>query len=156
MGRLNTALLVLANLQVEAARGDGPHGLALDIVAVGTAGLRQASNGRDSVAAVHARCGVTVEAIQAGRRPQTFTACRVALALTKVTACWCLTPVAAAASSPSEVENGSRVVEPRVARCLHRAVRARRRRTSRDSRRRARGDGSRASHPWAADPAPAR
>ena len=44
---------------VEAARRDGP----LDIVAVGTAGLRQASNRDEFVEAVHARCGVTVEVI---------------------------------------------------------------------------------------------
>ncbi|NUS41668.1 MAG: Ppx/GppA family phosphatase, partial [Terrabacter sp.] len=41
------------------ARRDGP----LDIVAVGTAGLRQASNRGELVAAVQSRCGVTVEVI---------------------------------------------------------------------------------------------
>ena len=44
---------------VDEARRGGP----LDIVAVGTAGLRQASNRDDFVAAVHARCGVVVEVI---------------------------------------------------------------------------------------------
>ncbi len=44
---------------VDEARRDGP----LDIVAVGTAGLRQASNRDELVAAVHSRCGVTVEII---------------------------------------------------------------------------------------------
>ena len=44
---------------VDDARRDGP----LDIVAVGTAGLRQASNRDELVAAVHSRCGVTVEVI---------------------------------------------------------------------------------------------
>ena len=44
---------------VDEARRDGP----LDIVAVGTAGLRQASNRDVFVEAVHARCGVTVEVI---------------------------------------------------------------------------------------------
>jgi exopolyphosphatase/guanosine-5'-triphosphate,3'-diphosphate pyrophosphatase len=44
---------------VDEARRDGP----LDIVAVGTAGLRQASNRDELVAAVHSRCGVVVEVI---------------------------------------------------------------------------------------------
>ena len=44
---------------VDDARRDGP----LDIVAVGTAGLRQAPNRDDFVEAVHARCGVIVEVI---------------------------------------------------------------------------------------------
>jgi exopolyphosphatase / guanosine-5'-triphosphate,3'-diphosphate pyrophosphatase len=44
---------------VDEARRGGP----LDIVAVGTAGLRQASNRDDFVGAVHARCGVVVEVI---------------------------------------------------------------------------------------------
>ncbi len=44
---------------VDEARRGGP----LDIVAVGTAGLRQASNRDDFVAAVHTRCGVVVEVI---------------------------------------------------------------------------------------------
>ncbi|HYJ27223.1 MAG TPA: Ppx/GppA family phosphatase [Nocardioides sp.] len=44
---------------VDDARRGGP----LDIVAVGTAGLRQASNRDDFLAAVHSRCGVTVEII---------------------------------------------------------------------------------------------
>ena len=44
---------------VDEARRGGP----LDIVAVGTAGLRQASNRDELVAAVHTRCGVTVEVI---------------------------------------------------------------------------------------------
>lgn len=44
---------------VDEARRGGP----LDIVAVGTAGLRQASNRDDFVAAVHTRCGVAVEVI---------------------------------------------------------------------------------------------
>lgn len=44
---------------VDEARRDGP----LDIVAVGTAGLRQASNRDQLVAAVHSRCGVVVEVI---------------------------------------------------------------------------------------------
>ena len=44
---------------VDEARREGP----LDIVAVGTAGLRQASNRDELVAAVHTRCGVTVEII---------------------------------------------------------------------------------------------
>ena len=44
---------------VDDARRDGP----LDIVAVGTAGLRQAPNRDAFVEAVHARCGVTVEVI---------------------------------------------------------------------------------------------
>ena len=44
---------------VDDARREGP----LDIVAVGTAGLRQAPNRDAFVAAVQARCGVTVEII---------------------------------------------------------------------------------------------
>jgi exopolyphosphatase/guanosine-5'-triphosphate,3'-diphosphate pyrophosphatase len=44
---------------VDDARRGGP----LDIVAVGTAGLRQAPNRDDFVAAVHRRCGVAVEVI---------------------------------------------------------------------------------------------
>ena len=44
---------------VDDARRGGP----LDIVAVGTAGLRQASNRDEFLAAVHRRCGVTVEVI---------------------------------------------------------------------------------------------
>ena len=44
---------------VDGARREGP----LDIVAVGTAGLRQAPNRDAFVAAVQARCGVTVEVI---------------------------------------------------------------------------------------------
>ncbi|WP_107765656.1 Ppx/GppA phosphatase family protein [Nocardioides terrigena] len=44
---------------VDEARRGGP----LDIVAVGTAGLRQASNRDDFVEAVHTRCGVVVEVI---------------------------------------------------------------------------------------------
>ena len=48
----------IAELVAEARR-DGP----LDIVAVGTAGLRQASNRDELVAAVHDRCGVVVEVI---------------------------------------------------------------------------------------------
>jgi exopolyphosphatase/guanosine-5'-triphosphate,3'-diphosphate pyrophosphatase len=44
---------------VDDARRGGP----LDIVAVGTAGLRQASNRDEFLAAVHGRCGVTVEVI---------------------------------------------------------------------------------------------
>ena len=44
---------------VDEARRGGP----LDIVAVGTAGLRQAPNRDAFVEAVHARCGVTVEVI---------------------------------------------------------------------------------------------
>lgn len=48
----------IADLVAEARRG-GP----LDIVAVGTAGLRQASNRDELVAAVHSRCGVVVEVI---------------------------------------------------------------------------------------------
>jgi exopolyphosphatase / guanosine-5'-triphosphate,3'-diphosphate pyrophosphatase len=44
---------------VEDARREGP----LDIVAVGTAGLRQASNRDEFLAAVQSRCGVTVEVI---------------------------------------------------------------------------------------------
>lgn len=48
----------IADLVHEARRG-GP----LDIVAVGTAGLRQASNREALVAAVHSRCGVVVEVI---------------------------------------------------------------------------------------------
>ena len=44
---------------VDEARRDGP----LDIVAVGTAGLRQASNRDQFLAAVHSRCGVVVEVI---------------------------------------------------------------------------------------------
>ena len=44
---------------VDAARRDGP----VDIVAVGTAGLRQAPNRGSFVEAVHARCGVIVEVI---------------------------------------------------------------------------------------------
>nr|WP_300045015.1 Ppx/GppA family phosphatase [uncultured Nocardioides sp.] len=44
---------------VDDARRGGP----LDIVAVGTAGLRQASNRDEFLTAVHGRCGVTVEVI---------------------------------------------------------------------------------------------
>jgi len=44
---------------VQGARRDGP----LDIVAVGTAGLRQAPNRDAFLASVHHRCGVTVEVI---------------------------------------------------------------------------------------------
>jgi exopolyphosphatase/guanosine-5'-triphosphate,3'-diphosphate pyrophosphatase len=44
---------------VEAARRDG----AVDIAAVGTAGLRQAPNREDFVEAVRTRCGITVEII---------------------------------------------------------------------------------------------
>ncbi|MCY4727342.1 Ppx/GppA family phosphatase [Nocardioides sp. STR2] len=44
---------------VREARRVGP----VDIVAVGTAGLRQASNRDELLAAVHSRCGVTVEVI---------------------------------------------------------------------------------------------
>ena len=44
---------------VDDARRDGP----LDVVAVGTAGLRQAPNRDAFVDAVHRRCGVTVEVI---------------------------------------------------------------------------------------------
>jgi len=55
MGRTVDAVAGL----VEDARREGP----LDIVAVGTAGLRQAANRDAFVEAVHARCGVTVEVI---------------------------------------------------------------------------------------------
>ena len=49
---------------VDDARRGGP----LDVVAVGTAGLRQAPTGTFFVDAVHRRCAVTVEVIRARRR----------------------------------------------------------------------------------------
>ena len=55
MGRTVDAIADL----VDEARRDGP----VDIVAVGTAGLRQASNRDELLALVHSRCGVTVEVI---------------------------------------------------------------------------------------------
>ena len=75
---MNRTVDAIENL-VDEARQDGP----LDIVAVGTAGLRQAPNRDELVAAVHSRCGVAVEVISGREEARlAYTAAVSALPLT--------------------------------------------------------------------------
>ena len=128
----------------------------LDIVAVGTAGLRQAPNRDEFVEAVHARCGVTVEVISGREEARlAYLAAVSALALTGDRLL-----VFDSGGGSSQFTFGKwrpdrGAVQPRRGRgALHRAVRARRRRPSRDTStprsRRLRPT----SDPWAADHAP--
>ncbi len=123
---------------VDAARRIGP----LDIVAVGTAGLRMAPNRDAFVDAVHARCGVAVEVISG--QEEARLAYRAAVSALPRTGDRLLVFDSGGGSSQFTFGSRDRIEEQFSldvgAVRLHRTLRARRRRTPRDRRRRSCGD----------------